>query len=606
MKKLTVTLSLILSLILCIPSIPVLADNQVILYCSESISNFFDGTYGTLEHDREYYANQMYPFSNTFSYNDYNYQNLYESLPSGFLNGTSVLLSTRGGSHLADISSAIRGYTFTHTSDIILVVGEYQSNRQMYAYSLDPFSFDSYVCSPSAGSFSFSYVSTTTANSISVAGFNGFYFAPLQGNLTSTDLYNAFYGFMFVSDDIGVYSYDEARVNYSNNFPYYVASDVLSNNNSEGYTNFHPDNLPYWNGTSIVDPDEETVESNLNHLYFNSCEVGFAEPYGVTNFATYGGAYFYVKYKVDDWILDHINDYDLYFSSTGYVGSRQYNGSKRISLDADGCITIPFSDIFTTDGGVVSNGFVSAVSSKVVDQRFYKTYLYSIAGEKLQNFVDQQNTVSGSFSSAWDDLVHTVRETYFFVYNGPNDFSEVIQDVVQSQIVSLSTVYKNYKINVNLYLVDNNGNRSGSIGRLFDLYTGSDTSTDNQGLENQNPYIDDSEDYLPDLPDDTQQVIQTTGNGSSVNVYNMTPSEIKLIIDNGFERFVSWYNSDPSTAEVSTGFWNSFGIFRNNPAIDLYEEYFGFLPTGFKDIILGCATIGIVGGVFCAIRRKLT
>ena len=592
MKKFTVALSFIFTFILCIPSISVLADDDIKIYSYDLVSSALG------EHDNGEY---IYGWDYTNENRDLAVAAV-EKFKEDYPSATNFIGMFSTGGEIQFYTSVapiniLFGGDIHYTGYSGEACGFYTSfsNIDVYRYT-----YDSNNDSLSA-SFLYTFL-TITQNGTSTR----WQFSERQRNVFAFEGDIHFYSLDELNEGGILNSYLSNNTIPNSATPENMMRNVLIDYDYTQLFDYADTSLPYYNGTSVIDPNAPVGETNLNHMYFQSCEIGFCEPYGVNNFATFGGSYFYVKYKVDDWILDHINDYDLYFSSTAYVGSRQYNGSKQISLDSDGCITIPFSDIFTTDGGVVTNGFVSAVSSKVVDQRFYKTYLYSIAGEKLQNFIDQQNNVSGSFSSAWDELVHTVKETYFFVYNGPNDFSEVIQDVVQSQIVSMSNVYKNYKINVNLYLIDNGGNRSGSVARLFDLYTGSDTSTDNQGLENENPYIDDSDNYLPDLPDDTQQVIQTSGSGSGVNVYNMTPSQIKLVIDNGFEKFVAWYNSDPSTAEVSTGFWNSFGIFRNNPAIDLYEEYFGFLPTGFKDIILGCATIGIVGGVFCAIRRKLT
>ena len=392
--------------------------------------------------------------------------------------------------------------------------------------------------------------------------------------------------------------------NVSNLFSLVAYNSELVQNSLPNYMN-----SPYFNGDEIVTLEPPSNdETNSNHMYFKSCEIGFCEPYGVNSFAPFGGAYFYIKYDVDQWILDNINDYDLYFSSTAYVSSRQYNGSKTLSLDPDGCICIPFSDIFTTDNGVISNGFVAAVSSKQIDQRFYKTYLYSIAGNKLQDFIDKSNSIESSGSNfPWSDIVHVAKETYFYVFN-MNNFSETIDSVVQPLIIQMAEGFKNYKINTLVKLVDNSGNESGTVQRLFDLYSGSDTSTDNSGLTNENPYEEDDEDdtYIPSIPGEGDTVIVPSGNGTgSVNVYNMTPGQIKLTIDTGLEKFVNWYNTDSQVGTTVNKFWNSMGIFKNNPATELYKEYFGFLPSDFKDIILGVCTIGIVGSAFCILRKKL-
>lgn len=364
---------------------------------------------------------------------------------------------------------------------------------------------------------------------------------------------------------------------------------------------------PYFDGSGVVDP-APPEESNENHMYFNSADVGFCEPSGVSSYSSFGGAYFYVKYNVDNWIKTHINDYDLYFSATGFVGDRQYNGSVRLSLDADGCICIPFSNIFTTDGGLVSNGFIAASTNKQIEQNFYKSYLYSVSSDKLPALLDKFNNVSdSSMSGAWDKLLDVTFGNWLFAYT-QTGATNVISNTTLSLVQDMVQYYSNYKIQVNFYLVDNDDNRSGSIGRMFDLALGSDVSTDNEGLENQNPYVPTDEDledddFLPVVPPSDQTVV-TTGSGA-VNVYNMTPSEIELTIQDGLDRFVSWYNTTPDTQLVQNRFWDSMGIFKGNPASELYEDYWGFLPDNFKNVILGCATIGIIGGACTILRKRL-
>ena len=184
----------------------------------------------------------------------------------------------------------------------------------------------------------------------------------------------------------------------------------------------------------------------------------------------------------------------------------------------------------------------------------------------------------------------------------PKDYDKDVDDL---DVVA----HSDFKITLSCKLTTNDNLESGSFGKMFDLYKFYDVVTDSTGLRNENPYDDDDEDddFVPGLPSEDQTVIIKSGSGTgNVNVYNMTPAQIKLTIDNGLEKFINWYENDESVGEVNSGFWNSFGIFKNNPASELYEEYFGFLPTEFKTIILGCCTIAIVGGVFCALRKKLT
>lgn len=365
----------------------------------------------------------------------------------------------------------------------------------------------------------------------------------------------------------------------------------------------------YFDGVGVVTPDRPTnEETNANHMYFNSCEVGFCEPSGVNNFSTFGGAYFYTKYSVDQWVKDHINDYDLYFSATAFVGSRQYNGSVQVSLDPDGCISIPFSDIFTTDGGVISNGFVAATTNKLIEQRFYKTFLYSVSGDNLEPLLDKFNNVSNNnLQSAWDQLLDISYGNWLLTYNATG-MTKVLNDSTAAIIAPVAQAYTNFKIQTIVHLVDKDNNISGNVGRVFDLYTGSDTSTDNQGLTNEDPYIDDNvgddEDYLPDVPSDNQVVgYGTTSN--SINQVVSVPSEFTLKYRDGVNSFIDWYNQDPSSTGIMNSFWGMMGVFRNNPATDIYEDYWGFLPSGFKNLVLACASLGIIGFAATVLRKRL-
>lgn len=365
--------------------------------------------------------------------------------------------------------------------------------------------------------------------------------------------------------------------------------------------------VPYFNGTEVVTPEPPVIEeTNENHMYFKSCTIGFSEPNNVNSFTQFGGAYAYFKYDVDQWISDHIEDYYIEIEGELQIDGRTRSGGTLLRLDPDGCTTVPLSDLFGND--VVNAGVVTYTVNRTVEQNFLQSYLYSMSNSTLTKLLqgDSSSGSSGSLLSGLTELGNYVASELrsLWVIVAPSKTVVCNRNYPESHGGLTLTPHTDFKITLDCNLQDTNGNESGEIGKMFDLFKGSDVVTDSSGLTNDNPFEDDitSDDFLPDVPN--YDVI-TSGSGS-VNVYNMTPSEIKLVIDNGLEKFINWYNTSSEVGTTVNGFWASFGIFKNNPATELYSEYFGFLPSDFKTILLGAATIGIVGGVFSMLRRKLT
>lgn len=378
---------------------------------------------------------------------------------------------------------------------------------------------------------------------------------------------------------------------------------------SNGFPFLGFEGLLLYNGSEIFDPNPGLdIETNANHMYFKSCDIGFAEPYGSNNFYNFGGAYFYSKYTFDDWIMNHITDYTLRLDAQALVGDRQFSGSKTVRLDTDGAITIPFSDIFGSK--LVEGGIVSAVTNKFVDSGFYKTYLYSVANSKLQDFASSLEN-SGSLSSSWSDFLNGVKQGFLLVATGVNSndtFSSSVFNSVNAVVSPVLNQYTNYKIRVQVKLIDNSGNESGAVARLFDLYSGYNNSVDNAGLVNDNPYNPDlPDDILPELPADVNSypVVNNGSGGYVVNNYINVPNNIAITYRDGVNDFIDWFQGSDDQETLQNSFWSSFGIFKNNPVSDLYKEYFGFLPTGFKALIFSCASIGLIGGVVTVLRKRL-
>lgn len=354
----------------------------------------------------------------------------------------------------------------------------------------------------------------------------------------------------------------------------------------------------YETGVGVVVPDQE---SNLNHLYFNSCDIGFCIPSGIPSSNSFGGAYFYIKYSVDDWIVDNISDYKLSFFSNAYVGSRQYSGSYELALDRDGCVEIPFSYIFTTDGGVLQNGFVSMISDKVVEQNYYKTYLYSIAGLNLQSFVNKYGLSSGpsvgsSLSGAWRFLTSGAADWIAYFNNG--DFSAVFNDSVTSVLESASQVYTNFKIRADVKLVSGD-DESGNVARMFDLYSGVNNSVDNGGLTNNDPWEPDPDspdvDFLPPVPESN-----STTPSNIVNTGGFWQGVINGVItyDPGYEDLKNDIVSNPNG-----NFSQYFAPYNDTSLVEFFDGFYDNMPAEIKTIFISGFGVITAFAIYRFIRR---
>lgn len=613
LKKISVFLAVVLVVVFSFPHVSVRAaegDPDLKLYTLESIDGFFEGGFtgsNNITYVWQDIADQIYNNSNEFFTE--NILSGLSSLPADPNNHNSSPLSsgvffiTRDNSNNLTVYWPLEIYnnvTYDWQSSYNVLLRGYDNRISFYS-NCDAGSVQYYMMqstlNPSTGTWSSPIGYTMTSLSYGVEVFR-------VSGTSQTVIVSCSDG-LPIYDAVNYYRWHTTEGTVTPSL-----ATVFYDTTVEDYTNLHPADLPYYNGSEIITPDggdSSEVESNENHMYFKSCDIGFAEPSGVNSYNSFGGAYFYIKYSVDDWVRTHINDYDLYFSSTALVGSRQVNGSKRVSLDSDGCICIPFSDIFSGNSSLLSEGFVVATSNSRVEQNFYKSYLYSVSSEKLPSLVGKFSSVdNNTLSGAWDKLLDVYFGNWLLAYTS-SGFTNVITDSTMAAIQSVITYYANFKIQTQCYLIDNNDNRSGSVGRIFDLATGSDTSTDNEGLTNDNPYVDDStnDDYLPDIPSENTYPVSTGQNGTYIQNNLSIPSSYTVTYRDGVNEFIDWYNQDSSVTGIQNTVWGAFGVFRDNPATDLYQEYFGFLPEPFKQVIFGCGTIGIVGGAACVLRKRL-
>lgn len=510
---------------------------------------------------------------------------------------TNVQLCVRT-SRASENRPSFTGYTWAYNCT---------TNVWYQAYGSSQFTFTQQsnygIVDVGGGEYDYVEISNIGDNSYGYFWYTGTPMSTILGS--NVDAFYSFYQFSAVGNTIKSGVADRFALSLFNGN---VGSNIVGMDN---YLSFG-----YFNGTSNVYPgdDSGTLESNSNHMYFKDCEIGFCEPYRVTNFVPFGGAYFYVKYNVDDWILNNINDYRLRFSSTAYVGSRQINGSIDVPLDPDGCITIPFSSIFNNTG-LLSEGLTFAISNKVVDTSFYKTYLYSVSADYIPQFVNKidSNHNNNSVLDAWSDLANlgsSIADYLVGSVKSSNDFSDTLWWISSdiSNVPSTIESYKNYKIHGHAALISGSDS-SGNVSRLFDLYIGSNTLTDSQGLSNDNPYINDTDDpnYIPDVPSDNNNMIPYSG-GNTTNQINQVvnvPNNFTVQYKDGVNEFIEWYNQDPEVTGIQNTFWGALGIFKGNPANELYGDMWGFLPGGFKSVIIGCASLGIIGAAATILRKRM-
>lgn len=366
--------------------------------------------------------------------------------------------------------------------------------------------------------------------------------------------------------------------------------DAILNRDYDGLK-WNYSQLPFYNGSEIIVPDTSVVESNDNHLTLSNFNIQFCKPFDLNDiYSRAGGGYAAFTYDFDSWVNAHSSDYELNIITQIDVDGQSYTYPNVSSLDVSGVLVLPFSGLAPSYQWSNENLLFVEYPNKLFGN--YKLgYIYSLT---YQNYVSNAQRFLGSGRS---------NRLFFKGHNLQQDFD----DIVSSQIEQLFTnvTHSNFKISFTVTMVDTvSGERSGSFVKTFDLLNGVYNVTSNTIQDNQNPF--EYSDESPFLP------IEDSGGGYGLSTNNQNqlvnfqfPSDIELFIDNGFKQFLAWYETSGDTAYVTNRFWSSMGIFEENPAIPLYRTYFGFLPEDFKAIIFGCAGIGIIGGAFCILRRRL-
>lgn len=612
-QKIIPFLCICMIVVLSVPSVPALADEPVDVKCytTESVYDYFTGSVG--ETDKQDIADLIYRVPNTFVTSDV--ISALQNFPSDPNNGNSSPL-TSGYWFVAvnssinqmavywplesfndvdiDWSAASPCLTVNTTGEVCFnaCFNETDSNARYYMM-VSYYNLNTHTWGSPTG-----YTMTQTNDSDHL-----FYFKIYNTYGTGRPTY-----ILSASDNLH-YLYSGTEFKYfTNNSGTYNHTDFLLSiyKGLYNYTNYLPSTLPYYNGSEIITPDDgNNVETNENHMYFNSCDFGFCEPLNVNSFSNFGGAYFYCNYSVDSWVRDHINDYSIVFSAIATIGDRQYNGTVVSKLDPDMCLTLPFNAVFSNFSNL---GFSTYVTNKKIDGNYLKTYLYSVDPNNYLSFYNSVSSGSSgnSLSDALNKLIQSDANSTGVLAYTSDSLSQVIkQNILTTEFLNGLYFHNNYKFRVQAYLIDNDGNESGAVARLFDIVKGSSTSVDNQGLTNEDPFEsdDDTGEQLPIIPDNTSTVGYSTS-GGFVNNINI-PSEYSVTYRDGVNTFIDWFNKDPEVTGIQNSFWGALGVFKGNPANELYSDYFSFLPDGFKSIIFGCAGIGIIGAAATILRKRL-
>lgn len=578
-KNLVIILSFIIVTVLCFTSVPVLADNYIKIYNSEWLSDYYSGdnNYNYLfgwdnslvsnlslaeQALEDFESNYNLPYYiATFNYNGQNWQ-------INFLCSQSPIIMYFGGPIYYDVRTN-------------MVPSWWSTNSSIMIYS--------YVYNSSQNSFNISSWSNTDYNGTKFV-FSG----------------NSLYCFAFKGEN---YAISLAEINSSGVLNNYLSGNsiiagnqdpiyknVLSRLNVSDYFNYLQSDMPYYNGTEVIDPAAQTVENNTNHLYLTGCDAGFTKPLSLNNLNSSGGGYVYFTYNFDDWINNHSGDYTLQCNSTFYINNSSTGTIVRRNLDISGVSIFALSELGDFVDWQNLNTTFMGFPNQILTGNYIKGYVYSLTYNQF-GILQERYAKAGA---------HTVG---YWVVKFANMLPgvKITENNVSYQEYFNSVAPSRFDLKVSFKIIDNvSGEESGTYTKTFNMLTGVSNVDSNSIQDNNNPYdpVNSDDIQLPSIEDNNNgYLIETGDNNQIVNL--TTPDNIKLFIDNGFQNFLSWYESSGDTAYVSNRFWSNMGIFEGNPATELYETYFGFLPEDFKSIILGCAGIGIVGGAFCILRRRL-
>lgn len=362
-KKIGICLSICLSIILSLPSIPV-----------HAYEGFKVGTYDTLNSlvsDTENTQN-LYNIDNTFfsswTQEDYEAYFALDNMPfNPFTNDSLWVLGT--GNSVGNVtiwcmdltSVGVPDWSCYTVSSGNQIAGFY--NSQPAVSSVPIYIYIYYPASNNWVKYSQGTVSLTTApiKAFVVNPDTGLKEPDSSSSLSTTYSFQWSSGvttpFLWGNID-HVYSFKywnyHESTNFSNintagipnNFPAFMYAN--SGDTGIGYFDFfNHGNILYWNGDEYVDAGgtEDIGETNENHLYLTNFDIGFCKPYHNEDLYRAGGGYVYLKYNFDSWVNSHISDYNLQIITELNVNGNITSYPTVRNLDAQGISVFSFKEM---------------------------------------------------------------------------------------------------------------------------------------------------------------------------------------------------------------------------------------------------------------------
>lgn len=408
--------------------------------------------------------------------------------------------------------------------------------------------------------------------------------------------------------------YTNCQHYYSSNqfWDSYVATD--SNVGSQITNNFGALNLfdslctdyldggfsSYFDGNGVVTPerpDDVVIEDNTNHLFLTNFDTGFCKPYSLNDLYRAGGGYAYFSYNFDSWVNSHSSQYELHVQTTLNVDNTEYIYNTVKGLDLQGLNVFSLKELASSYPWEYEN-MLFVEYPDVLFNNYNRGYLYSMTytnafGSNSTNFVSRALSSGGRSNRL------------FYSSNGSTRQLISSQPDPNIENIWVGEERTKFLITFDIVLYDLVSQESSDhFTETHNLITGTSTVSSNGISDNKNPFENYNGDdpYLP---------IDDSGGGYSVNqsygyVNNINiPSNYTVTYRDGVNTFIDWYNKDPSSTGIMNSFWGMMGVFRDNPATDIYEDYWGFLPSGFKNLVLACASLGIIGFAATVLRKRM-
>lgn len=333
-------------------------------------------------------------------------------------------------------------------------------------------------------------------------------------------------------------------------------------------------------------PDEVEYESNENHLYLKSCDVGFCKPTSVQDLGSAGGGYVYIQYTFDNWINNHSGDYHLDIRPTVQLDNNTYNGILNRALDLNGLIVLSF-DTLTENDSWTNSGFLFVEFPDTIGGIYKKGYVYSIP---YPVFAAEDSSGVSNRSR----FLGNGRNRLYLTPEGGRGY-DITSDPLGDSLESLWDVqeYETAYLSLNVRLVDNEGNESGQFIKRFNLKTGVGTVYDNSVTDNDNPFEPDPE--YPSVPDGSD------GDSSSFpTIYNQTVINANgtLGFDPGYRELKQDIDADPNG-----NFTQYLDPLKNDSLGEWFMSFINAFPPELKVLLISGTAAGVGFGIYRFVRR---